>query len=193
MYPGSSHESESDYASQDGGFVKSASKKRGRKPKASSQPTPTTPTQEAKRIALGERTTNPTDNTVAVAHATKTSNQKTLNHNPVFTHTFILNTVPATTRVQLAIRWEELNPKKDIIIRQENYFLVKTNDNDRATETLQQLKQNNIITTFKLHKTNNLSTLQQHKTSRHITPSYSDRLSYRRDVLKTVGKTGVKN
>ncbi|KAH1021838.1 hypothetical protein HUJ04_011323 [Dendroctonus ponderosae] len=42
-------------------------------------------------------------------------------------------------------RWEELNTNnKDVIIRQDNYFLIKTNQDDKATQLLQQLKQENM-------------------------------------------------
>ncbi|XP_048516917.1 uncharacterized protein LOC125502522, partial [Dendroctonus ponderosae] len=172
MNPGSSQESESDYASQDGGFKKPQSKKRGRKTKTTqpTQPTPTTPTTptpEAKRIALDYQSTT---------NKNQTTNSKTTSTRfPTYSHTFTANALSTITRVQLAIRWEELNPNnKDVIIRQDNYFLIKTNQEDKTSKILQQLKQENAVTSCKLQKNDNLPRIRQQKSGHHhITPSYS--------------------
>lgn len=162
MHPGSLQESESDYASQEG-FVKPQNKKRGRKPKSSSS-TPSTPvTPEAKRKAVGA--TSQTSTTTPT-----TNNQRRL---PSFSYAFLVTAKPAVTRVQLAIRWEELNTNMDIIIKQCDHFLIKTNNENQATETLQRLQKENLITTFKQHKTDTKITTQQFRTNRSVTPSYS--------------------
>lgn len=180
--PGSSQESESDRASQDGFFAKPKSKKRGRKPTRS---IPTSPVQEAKKPALGapststQQTTKPTTTTVTnttTKPTTSTSSKttKTLQHRmPTFLHTFVVYTPPTTTRVQLAIKWEEVNAdSQDVIIKQENNFVIKTNNANKATESLQLLLQQNVLTSFKKIETTN-TTMQQTYTNRHITPSYS--------------------
>lgn len=160
MHPGSSHESESDYASQDGGFIRPQSKKRGRKPKSSTPTTSVTP--EAKRKAPSDPTTNPT------------SNAKTFPPRfPTFSHVFVVSTKPTVTRVQLAIRWEQLNASRDVIIRQESKFIIKTNDELKAIETLQQMKNENLITTFAQQKTDNKTTMQHSNTNRYVNPTYS--------------------
>lgn len=179
MDPGSSQDSETDRASQDGFFVKPKAKKRGRKPANSSPASPASPAQEAKKYAFENPTTSQaaTQNETTItkpASITTVSNTKNLQHKlPSLSHTFIVYSAPTTTRVQLAIRWEEINKDNhDIIIKQENNFLIKTNNEEKATTSLQLLVQQKIVTSFKLSNINS-STIQPIKTNRHITPSYS--------------------
>ncbi|XP_066258011.1 uncharacterized protein [Euwallacea similis] len=167
MEPGSSQESESDRASQDDGFTKPHSKKRGRKPKA----TPTTPTPEAKRPALQRQTASTSQmqgtTTKAIAYIPNTHSK--------CSHTFVVYAPPTTSRVQMALKWEDINTNnKDIIIKQENNFLIKTNDEQKTTEALRLLLQQNVITSFKLGRNETTSTQYKKNTNHHnITASCS--------------------
>lgn len=178
MYPGSS-QSESDLVSQDDGFTKPKTKKRGRKPNSTpSSSNPTTPTQDLKRPALEKPATRATTNREKTSTQTSpppssivmTNN---LFRNPTFKLAFYVTSPPTLTRVQLAVKWEEINKSnKDIIIKQESNFLIKTNDEETTTKSLELLKQRGIITSFKVQKSNNTSSPTT-TTNRNITPSYS--------------------
>lgn len=172
MDPGSSLESESDRASQDGSFAKPKNKKRGRRP---TRTTPTSPTQEAKKLALDlpSTSTKITPQTKPTTTHT-TSTPKTLHQRlPTFTHMYVVYATPSTTRVQLAIKWDEVNrDNHDVIIKQEHNFIIKTNNENKATEALQLLIQQKSISSFKRADTNH-TTIQQTSNKRYITPSYS--------------------
>jgi len=172
MDPGSSLESESDRASQDGFFTKPKSKKRGRKPTRSTANAPTSPTQEAKKQALDIQTTSTSTSSSQTKQPITTP--KTLQHRlPTFVHSYVVYATPTTTRVQLAIRWDEVNvDNKDVVIKQENNFLIKTNNENKAKECLQLLIQQKVITSFKKLDVSHTK-IQQTTTDRHITPSYS--------------------
>lgn len=164
MYPGSSQESESDSCE---GFKKPKSKKRGRKPNSNpSTPNPTTPTQLAKKPAF-----ELTPRTSTTPNSTKTTTNYT--KQPTFSFTFIVTAPPSLTRVQLALKWEEIKPdSKDIIIKQESNFLIKTNDEYNTTKTLNSLQQQKTITSFKAY-TPKTTLPTQANTQRPFTPSYS--------------------
>lgn len=170
MYPGSSQESESDLASQDEGFKKPKSKKRGRKPNSTpNTPTTTTPTREAKRPAFDKTLTQPTTST-ATTPITKYTNVQ-LQH-PTFLCTFTVTAPSTLTRIQLALKWEEINHNnRDIIIKQESKFLIKTNDENTTKKLLNILQQQKVINSFSLYTAK--PTQVQTNSSRSFTPSYS--------------------
>lgn len=175
MYPGISQESESDSAPQDEGFKKPKPKKRGRKPNSTpTTPTPTTPTQEAKRPALDKTLTEPTTSTTKPTGTTPitTYTNVQLKH-PTFLCTFTVTAPSTLTRVQLAIKWEEINcSSKDIIIKQESNFLIKTNDENNTRKSLNLLQQQEIINSFSLCTPKSTQQFQTNS-SRRFTPSYS--------------------
>ncbi|XP_066252658.1 uncharacterized protein [Euwallacea similis] len=169
MFLGSSQESESDRASQEDEFKKPKSKKRGRKPKATPS-TPTTPTPNSKRPAFD---TSATASSARQDEGITSPTTNTPPRQPTFSYTFMVLAAPSMTRVQLALEWEKVNNKnKDIIIKQDTSFLVKTNDERKAHEGLQTLVLQKAITSFKLLNTPT-ATSKLTSTTRHITPSYS--------------------
>ncbi|XP_066153270.1 uncharacterized protein [Euwallacea fornicatus] len=165
MNPGSSQESELDRESQDGGFRQPRTKKRGRKPN-STPTTPTTPTSQSKRPAL--------DLTPSKKETTSSNKPTTIQHIYLkYNHTFTIFTTATYIRTQFAIKWDEINKRhKDIIIKQEENFLIETNEEEKAAEALQLLVNRKTVVSFKVQH-NNATTLQKPTQDRRILASYS--------------------
>ncbi|XP_066146781.1 uncharacterized protein [Euwallacea fornicatus] len=185
MDPGSSFESESDQGSRDGPFQVPRGKKRGRKPK-SAPTTPTTPRVETKRPALERQITAETNNMDTTS--TPTTLESTLTSPKTKTtieitgkkpltnksHTFTVYLKTTISRLEFALRWEELVPgNQDIIIKLEKTFRIKTND-EKTTNGLMTLTNSGTVSSFNLTSSPN-STLNTSNSTANplLIPTYS--------------------
>lgn len=176
MYPGSS-QSESDLASQDDKFTVPKSKKRGRKPKSTPESSnPTTPTQDMKRPALDKTTSRTTSSTsITLSTPTPTTSMSNTNQSRhlMFKLSFSVIAPPTLTRIQLAIKWEHINKtNKDVIIKYETNFLIKTNDEFNTTNALELLKEQGVIMSFKM-QTHSSNPPMTTNVNRGVRPSFS--------------------
>lgn len=145
-----SQDSSSERSSEHDAFQKPKTKKRGRPINSN----PTTPEGTTKKA-----NTNPLETMLNPTLTTNNITQKKTNYAfPLFTYNFILHAPLSTTRVQLAMRWEELlKGNKDVIKKQEHNFILK--------QTIQKQPKphfNNSLTTKQFYSSN-------HKTTQHPT------------------------
>ncbi|ERL93943.1 hypothetical protein D910_11229 [Dendroctonus ponderosae] len=120
----------------------------------------------ATRSTSAETETIPTTSTTA----TVTKHQPIHPIHPTYKSTFSLIAPPTLTRVQLAVKWEEVN--KDIIIKKESTFVIKTNDESNTTKALERLTQQGVVTSYKVYPNTTTPPLLTN-VKRNITPSYS--------------------
>ncbi|KAL1497319.1 hypothetical protein ABEB36_008301 [Hypothenemus hampei] len=106
----------------------------------------------------------------------ETTNRILHQHHLSFSHSINILTSTTITRVEFALKWEELNPNNRdvIIVKQEKNILVKTNDEVKAAQTLQALVNQGVVASFQTQRDNPAKTVPQRTSPKHqITPSYS--------------------
>ena len=175
--------SNSERSPQEEPFKMPKSKKRGRPSKSSQPTTPSTsnPVTPTKSPTLKKTNVNPLEEhiqqTLQQQNPTPTTSSLTNTYEhplPLLKHNYIILTPPTTTRIQLATLWEKYNTNnQDILIKQKDNFVLKTNEETKAKKTLETLLEQKLITKFhtQAHQVN--QTRQLFTTNKNPPPSYS--------------------
>ncbi|KAH1019389.1 hypothetical protein HUJ04_009215 [Dendroctonus ponderosae] len=114
---------------------------------------------------------NPNNNNKTTKTTTSTPTLPPQQHQRYYyTHTLSVG-APTTSRIQLALEWEKVNDNnRDVIIKREKDFLIKTHEKSKTTQPLQLLIERGLLTSYKMLHSNTTTT---QVTNRPISPSYS--------------------